>query len=170
MRRLGHGSRVQRSIGMIEVVASTLIVSVLLVAALQTVGAAQLASHKTADRRLGRLLAGELMARILPLAYVSPSFPTAALGPDIDDVARGGVYDDVDDYNGWSETLDAAGSKSLGNAVRGLHRKASVALVASNSLTGTASVTDTGFKRITVVVERDGVEIGRAVAIRTSAP
>lgn len=170
MTRSGRNCCLRRSIGMVEVIASTLIVSVLLVAALQTVGAAQLASHKTADRRLGRLLAGELMARILPLAYVSPSFPTAALGPDIDDVARGGVYDDVDDYNGWNETLDAAGSPVLPNAQRGLHRKACVAWVASNSLTGNASVADTGFKRITVVVERDGVEIGRAVAIRTSAP
>jgi hypothetical protein len=149
---------------MIEVVAATAIVGVLLVAAMETLAAVQVSTYRAADYRAGRLLAGELLARIAVLKYADPQTPAAPLGPDSGETLA--TYDDVDDFAGY-EDVPAGGGGSPPPAWRS---SVQVVWVNAAALDGAAAATDTGLKRITVTTERRGVRVAQAVAIRSSVP
>lgn len=155
-----------RGLTMIEVVAASVITAILLVAALQTLAAVQLTVHKAADYRAGRLLAAELVSKILVLKYADPQTPAAPLGPDASETPA--TYDDVDDYATYDHVQAA---KVLGQTADPDWRStAEVVWVRPADPNGDQSKTESGLKRITVTTERRGVRVASVVAFRSSAP
>ena len=69
------------ALSMVEVMISTVIVGVLIAAALNTVGASKRGQLSNANHRIGQLLAQELMSEILPQMYEEPDM-TPLFGPE----------------------------------------------------------------------------------------
>ena len=136
---------------LIEAVISMSIVSVMMVSALQMVGAAARTKQIQSSQRKGPALARDLMSEILPNAYVEPD-DTPVFGPEsgeTDDTRL--AFDDVDDYHGWSSTsLQSKDGTALVN-VTGWKREVEVVYVDPGNISN-VSGTDTGLKRITVTV------------------
>jgi hypothetical protein len=94
---------IMRGLSLIEVVASTLIVGLMAVAALNSLGAATRSSNSIGNRAVALGLADDLMTEILQLPYSDPN-QTPVHGPESGEAAVFKyLFDDVDDYNNWSE-------------------------------------------------------------------
>lgn len=160
----------RRTFSMVEVVISTLIVSLMLVAALDAVGSARTGLNRISHRTRGMLLAQDLMSEILQQAYCDPSWGLGSLGPGADETAAGNrsLYDDVDDYDGW---------KSVGRPeykdgtpidwATGYTREVTVAWITAGNV-GVVDAAETGIKRITVVVRYNSQTVAELTAIRTT--
>lgn len=91
-----------RAMTLIEVLVSLVIVSVMLVAALQTVGATAGGRQIRAQRSLGVRLAEQLAGEILVAHFDEPDGGSTTLGRDGGEVDDDRIaWDDVDDYDGW---------------------------------------------------------------------
>lgn len=160
-----------RSVTLIEVVISTVIVSVMLASALQAVGAARVGWNKLNERNVGMLLAQDLMAEILQQDYADSAYgPDSSIGPGADEAATGNrsLYDDVDDYHGWQASPPQYKNGTPIAWATGYQRAVTVVWVnpANPSL---AVGSPSGAKRITVTVRRNGLDVATLVAIRTTA-
>jgi type II secretory pathway pseudopilin PulG len=85
----------------VEAVIASVIVGVMLVAALNTVGASRLTQHKAALTSQGRLLAETLMAEILVQDYRDPDGTPVFGGEAGEATTTRADFDDVDDYHEW---------------------------------------------------------------------
>jgi MSHA pilin protein MshD len=90
-----------RGFTLIESLISVLIVSGLLVASLGTFGAIARARQMQTDRTLAYGLADQLLGEIMQCYFKEPGGGTT-LGPEAGETRA--TYDDVDDYNGLSNT------------------------------------------------------------------
>ena len=144
------------------------ILSVMLVTALNTVGVSRLGQRWNADRVRAMSLASDLMAEILEKSYADPNEP-ALFGPEVSEILIGRpAFDDVDDYAGFKDTPP---SDRTGKALAGLSswsRQVDVVFVASSDLTKAVAL-DAGLKRITVTVRRGGQLMATLTAVRTAA-
>ena len=179
IRQSAIGNR--RAFTLIEAVFATLLVGLLLVAALSTAGAsARLQSHGS-DRGTGELLAQGLMNEILVQAYQDAG-PNPVFGPTPTEVTTPPSrtkFTDVDDYNGWTESppQNKDGSVitmtnpdgSTSPAFPGWGRSIAVAWVTPSDVTVT-STTETGVKRMTVTVTHNHVVVATSVAIKANNP
>jgi type II secretory pathway pseudopilin PulG len=159
-------SRGRGGFTLVEAVISTVIVSVMFVAALNTVGAARLTQHKAALAGRGRMFASSLMQEILQQSYQEPG-TTWVFGREAgeSDTSRA-AYDDVDDYHGWTESPPTAkDGAALPNSAN-WSRTVTVEWVDPLN-SKQVSATETGAKRITVVVAFRNVPQATAVAVRT---
>lgn len=164
-------SCLSRSVTLIEVVISTVIVAVMLTSALQAVGAARLGLRKLNDRSVGMLLAQDLMAEILQEAYADPAYGSdSGIGPGSDEVATGNrsLYDDVDDYHGWQASPPQYKNGTPIAWATGCQRTVTVVWVDPDN-PSVAVGSPSGAKRITVTVRKDGLDVATLVAIRTTA-
>lgn len=165
-RSPNHSVR-RRGLHMIEVAVSMIIVSVILLTAMNMIGAAGQSTRSMTDRGTGHLLAEQLMAEILAQAYEDPDEPTAELGTEgFEDVTKDrSYYDDVDDYDRWNamppESRD--GVTIPGYTVWG--RQVRVYWVEPTDTTLIAAG-NTGIKRISVTVTRSGVKVAKLSALR----
>lgn len=168
-RRAGNLSS-KRGLTLAETVVSTMIVGVLLVAALSAVSAARRSEQKLADKMKGAMLAQELMAEILQQAYQDPDLPTLVLAAEANELLAGnrGLFDDVDDYNLWSRSPPEQRDGTAFANLSGWRRSAKVEWVSAAN-PAQVSLVETGVKRITVTVSRDNAEIAVLTAIRTNA-
>lgn len=174
-RRGGAGSRdashaaTGRAFSIIEVAISLVIVGGLMVAALGVVGAAVKTDQLTMDSARGRLLAEELMAEITLKAYSDPSGGTT-IGRDAGETSGTSrlLFDDVDDYHGWTETPCRLADGTPIAGTTGWSRSVEVVWVSAAD-PATVSGSETGVKRITVEVRRNGRIVGRLVALRSRA-
>jgi type II secretory pathway pseudopilin PulG len=155
-------------LSLLEVMISLLVMAVLMTAALRTVGQSRRSQRAVHEQQAGRLLAQELLSEILRQAYREP-FEQLAFGPEAtENTGDRSVFDDVDDYHGWSATppQDAAGAPLAGFEEWG--RAVQVHWVdpeAPDSVVGS----DQGVKRITVSASYDGQVVGSVVSLRCSA-
>lgn len=161
--------RLASAFSMIETVVSIMIVGGLLVVAMNTAGAAVTGQQKIGERAKGMLLAEGLMDEVLRQAYEEPDdTPTFGREPSESGSNRAD-YDDVDDYDGWGTSLPESKVGTSMSGYTGWKRSVVVEWVNSSNLTG-VSGTDTGVKRITVTVTRDGRTVAKLVALRAGAP
>jgi len=171
-RRSGSGSRRPRwtAFTLIEVVISTLIVSLMLVAGLQAVGAVRAAGQWVDGRGCGMLLAQDLLAEILQQAYADPAWGLGTLGPGADETVTGNrsLYDDVDDYNGWQASPPQYKDGTPIAWATGYERAVAVTWVNPNNPNQVVG-SESNVKRITVTVRRNGKEVAQLVALRTTA-
>ena len=93
----------QSGFSLLEVVFSTLIVGVLIVAALRSVGTATSGQLALAQQSQSSLLAQALLAEITNLPYEDPNEPPRT-GPEGSEGVGStrAAFDDVDDYHEWS--------------------------------------------------------------------
>jgi prepilin-type N-terminal cleavage/methylation domain-containing protein len=152
---------------LVEAVIATAVVSVLFVAALNTVGAARVTQHKALLVSQGRLFAESLLAEILPQSYQEPD-GAPVFGREAGESATvRTAYDDVDDYHGWTESpLTAKDGTALPNAAH-WSRTVTVEWVQPAD-PQQVSGAETGAKRITVVAAFRGVPQATLVALRTN--
>lgn len=157
----------RRALTLIEVVASTMIVGMMCVAALNSLGAATRSSMSIGNRAVAAGLADELMAEILQTNYSDPNdTPTFGTEGTESSGTRTG-YDDVDDYNGWNQSPPLARDGSQITNRTDWRQRVTVSYVVPATPTQT-SVTDQGAKRIKVTIEYKDQVLAEQFAIRTN--
>ncbi len=137
---------------LVEAAIAVALVGVTAVGALTAAANAATRRSDVAARAESSLLAEELAGEIADQAYEDPQVGGTVLGPDAGESSRS-LFDDVDDYNGWSET---GVHDKTGAAIAGLGaytRSVTVQWVLSSS-PGTVSGTETGVKLVTVTASR----------------
>ncbi len=156
----------RRGIGMVEVVASSLIVGLMMVAALDAVGMAFRTRKINADRLIGPGLAQELMAEIMAMPYQDPDETTTTIGLDAGESSvNRSTYDDVDDYHNLNSTDAKAKDGTLLAGLTGWSQQATVSW--ANRTTGAGGATsDTGLKLITVTVTSPAGRQTQLVSLR----
>lgn len=157
-----------RGFTLIEATVSTLIVGLMLAAALRLVGASALAQQQSTDRSRGVLLAADLLAEIQALPYDDPN-DIPLLGIELSELLSGRAgFDDVDDYDGLTESppKDSSGKPLNDFADWGRRVRVDYVNLLNPALT---SGSDTGVKRITVQAVRNGRVVAQVVGIRTRA-
>ena len=96
-RRRGTGA-----FTLVETVISILIIGVVMVAAMNTVGASRMAQYTHTQRSRGLLLAQDLMTEILQHPYWDP-VAESGMGPVASETVTGNrtLFNDIDDYDDW---------------------------------------------------------------------
>lgn len=157
----------KRGFTIVEAVIAMLIVAVTLVAALSTVAAARTSRSRIADRVRAQQLAQDLMAEILQQAYQDPvQTPVFGLEPGESATSRA-AWNDVDDYNGWTESPPQSKSGNIFPDSTGWTRSVVVEWIDPTTLTVAAA--PTGVKRITVNVQKGALTLAQIAAYRTLA-
>ena len=150
----------------VEAVISTVIVAVMLVAALSAAGASRVIQYKVSLHNRGRLLAERLLAEIVGQAYEDPNAPVV-FGPESgEQTTVRSDFDDVDDYHGWSENPPTDKDGSAIPQTDGWQRVVTVEWVDPSDPT-LVQGSETGAKRITVTATHGNITHGRLVMIRT---
>jgi Tfp pilus assembly protein PilV len=172
--------RVRRGFSLAETFVSVLLVGVSLAASMQTVGAVLRQRSSTNDDTVAALLAQQLLSEILSQSYEEP-VDAVSFGPEGVEENRED-FDDVDDYNAWIETPPTDQDGTALDGLTGWSREVSVEQVAaSDALVASVQVgsdevgvglrspnaTDSGVKRITVTVKRNGTAVSSLVGLRT---
>jgi len=166
-----HGQLVSQrrpALTLLEAVVSIAIVGVMLVAALNTLGAAKSGMQKVDDRRRAALLAQQLMSEILAQAYKEP-VDAALFGLEAGEAATSRAnYDDVDDYHGWAASPPQYKDGTVMPDLTGWKCTVTVEYV-NPADPNTTSLADLGAKRVTITVTRNDLPIASQVGIRTAA-
>jgi len=152
-----------------EAVVSCALVGVLLLTAMRTVGMSVLTQYQSSEQTTARLLADGLMAEILAKSYKDPD-STPQFGPESGESSTSKAnYDDVDDYQGWSESPPQFADGTAMPDLTGWRRSVAVDWIDPSDLSQT-KLWDTGAKRITVTVRHNDIVVATRIAIRTQAP
>jgi type II secretory pathway pseudopilin PulG len=157
----------QSGLTLVEVVASTMIVGLMAVAALNSLGAATRSSEWIGNRAVAQGLADELLAEILQTAYADPS-GSLAFGPDgTESAGPRAAFDDVDDYDEWNASppqyRDGAAMPDRANWRQRVHVNR---VDPSDPIQ--ISVSDQGAKRIRVLIEYRDQILAEQIAVRTN--
>jgi Tfp pilus assembly protein PilV len=163
LRRQLHGAR--SGFSLIEVAISSILVGSILVTAMSTVGAVLRFRSSSSDSGRAALLATDLLAEISGQPYSDPN-QTPVLGKESGETTRA-QFDDVDDYDSWTETppKNRAGTNLTG--FTGWTRSVTVARAQRNSPMQTAG-SDEGLKRIRITVSKNGVTLQTVDALKAS--
>jgi len=165
--RIPNGPPRRPGFTLVEAVISIVLVGVLLVAAINTLGATAVSKRNIEHQALGYTLAAELMAEILSQAYEEP-VDNVAFGREAGESGGSRVdWDDVDDYGGWSASPPQTKDDEPLDGYDQWTRSVEVAFVKPTSLNELGA--NTGVKRITVTASFNGVPAAELVAIRTQA-
>lgn len=158
----------RRALHMIEVAVSMVVVSVILLTAMNMVGAAGQSTRSMTDRGTGLLLAEQLMTEILAQAYEDPDEPPGSFGKDgFEDATKDRSYfDDVDDYDRWSAMPPEYKDGTNVPDYAGWGRQVRVHWVLPSD-TRQIAADNTGIKRILVTVTRNAVRVAELRALRT---
>lgn len=169
----------RRALTLVEMVTSIVLVGVMLVAAVNTVGASKLGQRKQYDRRQGYALARLLLAEIRQLPYADPlqldylrtrifaDGLTANywLGPELDElIGLRRAFDDIDDYNGWTDSPPQARDGTAMTELSGWSRSVTVVFLSAADRK-TIVTQDEGVKRISVSVAHSGAAVVELVAL-----
>jgi len=154
---------------LVEAVLCVLLVAVAAATAMNVVRESAKMQFRTTDLATARLLADGLMADITALPYKDPVYTTTTLGVDTGETTSSkSNYDDVDDYNGWTESPPQDRDGNTLSGYTGWKRTATVEWVSLTAPAGTASGLETGLKRITVQVYHNNILILSRVALRAN--
>lgn len=165
--------RSRRGLSLAEVVISTFLVSVLMLASLMSVGTASITYRSSASQADGADVAGELLAEVLAMAYADPQAPTNAPGLDTGESTSSSriTLDDVDDYHSFSESSLKTRSGAAIPNYSGWSRSVTVERVSDTNpnvvLSGGAP--DSGLKRIRVIAIGPSGTSFTAYALRANA-
>ena len=154
-------------LSLIEVVASTMIVGLMAVAALNSLGAATRSSESIGNRAVAMGLADDLMSEILQSAYSDPN-QTPVFGRESGEPAGPrSAFDDVDDYHGWNQSPPQyRNGTTMPDRSQWRHRVEVARVVPGNPAQTAGS--EQGAKRIHVTVEYRNQVLAEQVAIRTN--
>ena len=169
-----RATRQRQGLTMVEVAACTVLVALVLAAALQTAGAAKVTQTRAADLVLAQTLGQAMLAEVMHKPFldpetVDPKNPGPA-GVEVgEDSTKKTTFDDVDDFAKWIEAppQDSSGAALLGR--EDWRREVTVQWVDPDDLT-TVRTTATDAKKVTVNVLRGGRRLSTLTAVRTNAP
>ncbi|HUT92708.1 MAG TPA: prepilin-type N-terminal cleavage/methylation domain-containing protein [Thermoguttaceae bacterium] len=147
--------RRRRGFSLAEVVISVLLVGLVLIGALELLGASLRTRIRLARRSQGSALARDLMSEILQARYEEPD-GSPTFGTEAGETVPGdrSVWDDVDDYDGWSSAPESKDGSALPNCTSWT-RQVNVRYVNPSNPSGpgtTAAMDDEGLKRVVVTV------------------
>lgn len=151
---------------LVEVLVSSILVGVVMVAALNTVGSSLRTQRASIEESLGELLAERLLSEVLALPYADAQNSSAACGRDSGEAAGARpVWDDCDDFKGFSETppTDLVGAPIAG--ATGWTWGVDVKWIDSSF--GATSLFDLGLKKITVTVTSPGAVVTTRTALKS---
>lgn len=153
---------------LVEVSVCVVIVGVMLAAVMQTVGQSSVMQFRLAERSRAAQLARSMMAEILAQPYQDALVATTTLGPEPGELRA--TYDDIDDYNGLTESPPTAKDGTSLNlpSASTWRRSVSVAWVTPTTLA--SSATESGLKKITVSVYHRGTLVYTLSALKGNAP
>src|SRR3954453_9026359 len=136
-----------RGLTLIEVVASTMIVGLMAVAALDALGAATKSANSIGNRAVAAGLADELMSEIVMQSYSDPD-GSPIFGHELgESTTVRSAFDDVDDYDGWNVSPPQYRDGTVIPDRSNWRQRVSVAYVLPANPTQTTG-TDQGAKRI----------------------
>lgn len=160
---------------LLEVVVSTLMVGVVLVAAMKTVGSVSRVAIESGTALDGQIVAGEMIAEVLAMPYHDPELANADLnfGIESDEPSPAPnrlAFDDLDDYDGWVEgsaLATRAGAARMDTA--GWGRQVEVEKLSPDDPTSTLAdnAVDQGVRRVTVRATSPTGEVTTLQAIRS---
>lgn len=170
MRRPGPRTSKNRSgFTLAETAIATLLVGMLLIVAARGVGVSIMLQSRTANQSAAGLLAEALMSEILQLPYQEPT-GTASFGPESGETGSSRAnYDDVDDYHGWLDSPPKYKDGSTMPVSGTWQRRVTVEWVTLNNVMQT-SAAESGMKRITITVARNGTNVSARTALVAKAP
>ena len=158
----------RRAMAMVEIVFSILLVGGLLVAALNTLGTSVQARQITSNKSLGVMLAQDLISEIMQKEYRENS-QTISFGREVGELGGSRInFDDVDDYDNWLASPPQQKDGTVLPNLDGWQRSVVVYYVHPDNLENTTNE-NTGAKRITVTITRDGDTITRLFSVKTSS-
>jgi type II secretory pathway pseudopilin PulG len=165
-RRPPRHARAREGFSLIEATISIIIVGGALVASLQAVGLAASMTRRAAEMDQASLLARDLMVEIIAQPYKDPVFDSGQIGPRPSEVdGTRALFNDVDDYHGWTASPPQSRNGAVLPNLEGWSRSVRVQWIDPTDMAPAAS--DTGIKRITVAVSRNGIPRAQLVALRT---
>jgi type II secretory pathway pseudopilin PulG len=152
---------------LIEVVASTMIVGLMAVAALDALGAATKSANSIGNRAVAAGLADDLMAEILMQPYSDPD-GSAVFGHESGEASTPrSVFDDVDDYDGWNASPPQYRDGTNIPDRTNWRERVTVSYVVPSNPTQTTN-TDQGAKRIHITIEYQNQVLAEQYAVRTN--
>jgi hypothetical protein len=160
---------VRRAFSLAEIATSMLLVSGLLVVALNMVGDVTIARVNMSDRSVGHLLAQDLLSEVLQQSYQDPDTAPMFGYETGEGTTTRADFDDVDDYNGWSATPPERKDGTQIPDRAGWRRIVKVEYVKVADFNALA-ISHEGAKRITVTVDRNGIDAAWLTAVRTAPP
>lgn len=150
---------------LLESVIAVMLVGLLMVAALQSVGAMKRRETHSLEQFRGQQLAAALMNEILLQAYAEP-VTAAVFGPESGEAGNRSLFDDVDDYAGWSATPPKDRSGQAVAGFTGWTHSVAVQWVNPTTLAATTA-SNTGLKKLTVTVSKGDKTIATATGYRS---
>lgn len=158
--------RSRRGLTMVEAILSTVIVGSVLVATMRLVGGAARSGKLLSDGAVAADVADGLVAEILTKSYTDPVTPTG-FGVEAGETTTSKAnYDDVDDYDGWTQTYAYTGRSNAADSV-----VASVSIKRAALATPSSdAASESGLKRITVTVKRQNRVLATRYAWKADAP
>ena len=159
-----------RGFSLIEVAMSSLLVGAVLVASMRVTGQALMVQRDRAHMSTAAFLAEGLLSEILLLPYMEPGLNNSPIRREAGEPANDrSKFDDVDDYHNYTESPPRSlENEELPDFV-GWRRSVVVQWVNPNNLNQTQGG-ESGVKRVTVQVHRNGQLLATAVGIRSNAP
>src|SRR3954465_2802324 len=145
-------NRKSSGLTLIEVIASTIIVSMMAVAALNALAAATKSSNSIGNRAVAAGLADELMSEIMMQSYSDPDGSPVFGHESGESTSVRSAFDDVDDYNGWNANPPQYRDGTVIPDRTNWRQRVTVSYVSPTS-PATVSGTDQGVKRIRVQIE-----------------
>jgi type II secretory pathway pseudopilin PulG len=161
-------SKLERdALTLIEVVASTMIVGLMAVAALNTLGAATRSADSLGNRAVAAGLADELMSEILQTAYSDPN-SSPVFGPEgSESNGPRSAFDDVDDYDGWNKSPPQYRDGATIPNRTGWRQMVTVTRVVPGDPTQTTG-SDQSAKRIKVTIQHNNQTLAEQYAVRAN--
>src|SRR6476659_11016996 len=147
-----------RGLTLIEVVAATMIVGLMAVAALNALAAATKSSNSIGNRAVAAGLADELMAEILMQSYSDPDGSPVFGHESGESTTIRSAFDDVDDYDGWNASPPQYRDGTVIPDRTNWRQRVAVTYVVPTNPTQT-SASDQGAKRIRVSIDYQGVTL-----------
>lgn len=164
-----HGHSACGGFSMAETVVCVVVLGLVLTAAMRVSSAATMNQLKTSERAVGLMLAEGLLAEVATRDYADPGTQSLFGREAGEQAATKQDFNDVDDFNGWSESPPQDRSGTVLTGMTGWTRQVAVAWVEVPNVSLVSSI-ETGAKRVTVTVSKDGRQVVSAVAIRTNHP
>ena len=155
-----------RGLTLIEVVASTMIVSLMAVAALNALGAATKSANSIGNRAVAAGMADELMSEILMQPYSDPDGSSVFGHESGESFITRADFDDVDDYNGWNASPPQyRDGTTIPDRATWKQRVVVSRVVPSNPSQTTG--TEQGAKQIHVTIQFENQVLADQIAVRT---
>ncbi|MHC5022365.1 MAG: prepilin-type N-terminal cleavage/methylation domain-containing protein [Planctomycetota bacterium] len=159
--------RTSRGFTLVEVVVATVIVGVMILAALTTLGATARSRQVQTNTGRGLSLARHLMSEILAQAYEDPDDAPVFGREGGESGSSRADWDDVDDYHGFSETIPHSRDGAMMDWAAGWSREVAVSFVDLANMQPSGP-TETGLKLVRVTVTAPNGEQTSLSGLRAS--